>query len=74
MTLYRLRTRTYILRSSAYNATTWRKDYAEMLSGTSSAIGRTCDSLNELRAQVVVSVLTFDNQDNFLTRSFSPDI
>jgi hypothetical protein len=55
MTSYRLRTRTYVLRSSAYNATTLRKDYAELFSGTSSAIGRACDSLKELRAQVVTS-------------------
>jgi hypothetical protein len=67
MTSYRLRTRTYVLRSSAYNATTLRKDYAELFSGTSSAIGRACDSLKELRAQVVVGVFTFGGRDSLLT-------
>ncbi|KAG6369609.1 hypothetical protein JVT61DRAFT_14178 [Boletus reticuloceps] len=63
-----LRTRTYVLQSSAYNATTLRKDYAEFLSGTASAIKRTCDSLKELRAQVVVSGFPFHVRSSLLTQ------
>lgn len=44
------------LRSRAYNATTLCKDYIELLNGTSSSIGRTCASLQKLRAEVIVRV------------------
>ncbi|KAG9311899.1 hypothetical protein JVU11DRAFT_8160 [Chiua virens] len=50
-----LRARTFALRPSAYGATTLHKDYAEWRKGTSSAIGRTYDSLIELKAQVATS-------------------
>ncbi|KAG8216513.1 hypothetical protein J3R82DRAFT_6629 [Butyriboletus roseoflavus] len=50
-----LKEETYSLRSRAYNATTLSQDYAEFLSGTSTAIGRTCQSLKKLRAAVITS-------------------
>ncbi|KAF8555577.1 hypothetical protein OG21DRAFT_1507591 [Imleria badia] len=50
-----LRLRTDSLRSRAYNATTLCKDYIELLSGTSSYIGRTCGSLRKLKGEVITS-------------------
>lgn len=57
ITSRRLRTQTLDLKSRVYSITTFREDCLELLRGTSSYIGETCEYLQKLRARVVVRVL-----------------
>ncbi|KAI9455498.1 hypothetical protein HD554DRAFT_2178456 [Boletus coccyginus] len=50
-----LRTQTLDLKSRVYSITTFREDCLELLGGTSSYIGETCECLQKLRAKVVAS-------------------
>ncbi|KAI9458230.1 hypothetical protein HD554DRAFT_2140266 [Boletus coccyginus] len=50
-----LKEHTRSLRIRVYNATTLRQDYMELLRGTSKVIGRTYQSVKNLRAEIVTS-------------------
>ena len=64
----RLKQQTCGLRARAYSATTLRGDYAELLfSKTSIAIGSTCQSLKNLRADIIVGIAMATSSSNRLT-------
>lgn len=50
-----LREATLTLRSRAYSATTWLKEYQEFFRGLSYSIGVACCDVKEIRASVIVS-------------------